>query len=258
LKKWYGAGARSADFVHDSAGAVDAINAWCKEATKGLIPTIVDRSMITRDTQVVAGNAVHIKGSWKVPFQPSRTAKEPFRTGSGAEVFVDMMHGEPYLPYLQTGAMTSLALPFLHEDLAFVVAVPTGSGALKLADLSDVCDVLDAQPTMLDLSMPKFHVEFGQSLKEALTGLGLVDAWDVGADFSGITGDRSLSLDFIQHKAVLTVDENGAEGAAVTVGGATASSLPPSFRVDRAFFWAIVHVPTRTLVMLGREDDPTS
>ncbi len=61
----------------------------------------------------------------------------------------------------------------------------------------------------------------------------------------------------MQHKAVLTVDENGAEGAAVTVGGATAVSLPPSFRVDRAFFWAIVHVPTRTLVMLGREDDPT-
>jgi len=79
----------------------------------------------------------------------------------------------------------------------------------------------------------------------------------VAADFSGITGDHSLKLDFVQHKAVLTVDENGAEGAAVTAGGATASSLPPSFHVDRSFFWAIAHVPTKALVMLGREDDPT-
>jgi serpin B len=259
LKKWYGTGGRAADFKQNPSGAVAAINAWCKEATKGLIPTIVDESMITTYTRVVAGNAVHIKGSWKIPFQPSRTAKEPFRTGSGAEVVVDTMHGEPYLPYLQTGSMTSIALPFLHEDLAFVVAVPTGDGPLKLADLPDLCGVLDAEPTMLDLSMPKFKVEFGQSLKASLTGLGLVDAWDADtADFSGITGDRSLYLAFVQHKAVLTVDENGAEGAAVTVSGVSASSLPPSFHVDRAFFWAIVHVPTRTLVMLGREDDPAS
>ena len=80
----------------------------------------------------------------------------------------------------------------------------------------------------------------------------------MAADFSGITGDHSLKLDFVQHKAVLTVDENGAEGAAVTAGGADASSLPGlTFRADRPFFLAIAHVPTKALVMLGREDDPT-
>lgn len=257
LKKWYGAGGRAADFRQDPSGAVVAINAWCKEATKGLIPEIVDPSMITTDTRVVAGNAVHIKGSWKVPFPPSSTAKAPFRTGSGRTVSVDTMHGYPYLPYLEAGSMTSIALPFLHEDLSLVVAVPRSTGPMKLADLPDLCGVLDAEPREIALSMPRFRVEFGQSLKDALTGLGLVDAWDgVAADFSGITGDRSLSLDFVQHKAVLTVDENGAEGAAVTVGG-MATSLPPSFAVDRAFFWAIVHVPTGALVLLGREDDPT-
>jgi serpin B len=258
LKKWYGAGGRAADFVNDPGTAVKAINAWCKEETKGLIPTIVDESMITRDTRVVAGNAVHVKGSWKVPFIAQLTAKAPFRTGSGAEVSADTMHGTPFLPYLQTGRLTSIAMPFQHEDLAFIVAVPTGAGALTLSGLPDLCDVLDVPPGMLELSMPKFHAEFSQALTDALTGLGLVDAWvDGRADFSGITSDQSLFLSFIQHKAVVTVDENGAEGAAVTAGGATASSLPPSFQVDRAFFWAIVHVPTRSLILLGREDDPT-
>lgn len=45
----------------------------------------------------------------------------------------------------------------------------------------------------------------------------------------------------------------------MTAGGAEASSLPMSrdFHVDRPFLWAIVHVPTKAIVMLGREDDPT-
>ena len=259
LKKWYGAGARAADFEQNPSGAVDTINAWCSSATKGLIPTIVDTSMITTYTRVVAGNAVHIKGSWATEFVKSLTTKEPFRTGSGTQVSADTMHGTQHVPYLQTSLLTSIALPFRHEDLAFIVAVPTSTGPLKLTGLPDLCNVLDAEPIELQLALPAFHAEFAQSLKTVLTGLGLVDAWsDVAADFSGITGDRSLKLDFVQHKAVLKVDETGAEGAAVTVGGVGASSLPTTiFRVDRSFLWAIAHVPTKSIVMLGREDDPT-
>ena len=136
------------------------------------------------------------------------------------------------------------------------MAVPA-SGSLSLTGLPDLCDVLDSEQTEINLSLPKFHAEFAQSLKSALTGLGLVDAWTGAADFSATTGDRSLFLGFVQHRAVLTVDELGAEGAAVTAGGTAASMPMTSFRVDQPFLWAIAHVPTKTLVMLGREDDPT-
>lgn len=260
MKKWYGAGVRLADFINDPAGTVTTINSWADLATEGLIPTIVDTSMVTTGTRIVAGNAVHMKGSWATPFVESLTAKEPFRTGSDAQVNADTMHGTPRLKYLQTGAMTSIALPFRHEDLAFIVALPAREGPLKLTALPDLCEVLDADQTELNLSLPKFHAEFDQSLKSSLTGLGLVDAWsDAVADFSGMTGDRSLFLSFVQHRALLSVDEKGAEGAAVTAGGATATSLPSlTFAVDRPFFWAIAHVPTKSLVMLGRENDPTS
>jgi serpin B len=260
MKKWYGAGVRLADFTNDPAGTVTTINSWADLATEGLIPTIVDPSMVTTGTRIVAGNAVHIKGSWATPFMASLTSKQPFRTGSGAQVSTDTMHGTPRLKYLETGAMTSIALPFRHEDLAFIVALPASQGPLTLTALPDLCDVLDADQTELNLSLPKFHAEFDQALKSSLAGLGLVDAWsDAVADFSGMTGDRSLFLSFVQHKAVLSVDEKGAEGAAVTAGGATATSLPSlTFTVDRPFLWAIAHVPTKSLVMLGRESDPTS
>ena len=260
LKTWYGAGARLADFRNDPLGAVTAINTWCSSATKGLIPTIVDTSMITTFTRVVAGNAVYIKGSWVTDFKKEATTKEPFRTGSGAQVSADTMHASWRIPYLQTGSLTSIALPFRHEDLAFIVALPMSTGRVRLSDLGDLCDVLDAKDALIDLALPKFHAEFTQPLKSSLTGLGLVDAWTEAADFSGITGDRSLLLGFVQHKAVVTIDESGAEAAAVTAGGAEATSLPMSydFHVDRPFLWVIVHKPTKTIVMLGREDDPTA
>ncbi|HSN12819.1 MAG TPA: serpin family protein [Propionibacteriaceae bacterium] len=259
LKRWYGAGAMLADFIHDPAGAVTTINSWADSATKGLIPTIVDKSMITTATRVVAGNAVHLKGDWAAPFEPSLTRKEAFRTASGAPVNVDMMHGMSYVRYLATGSLTAIALPFRHEDLVFIVALPRDEASLKLATLPDLSAVLDGDQTELNLSLPKFRAELSQALKDPLIALGLVDAWKPGvADFSGITGDRSLNLDFVQHKAVLRVDEKGAEGAAVTAGGATATAMPTlKFTVDRPFFWAVAHVPTRSLVMLGRETDPT-
>lgn len=260
MKRWYGAGVRLADFVNDPAAVVTAINAFADIGTNGLVPSIVDNSMVTRDTRIVTGNAMYIKGSWVTDFVKELTTKEPFGTGSGAQVSADTMHASWRIPYLQSGLVTSVALPFRHEDLAFIVALPMSTGPVKLTGLPDLCDVLDADEALVDLALPKFHAEFTSSLKAALTGLGLVDAWNDAADFTGMTGDRSLQLGFVQHKAVVTVDETGAKAAAVTAGGAETTSMPMSrdFHVDRAFLWAIAHVPTRSLVMLGREDDPTS
>ena len=120
------------------------------------------------------------------------TTKEPFRTGSGAQVTADIMHASWRIPYLQTGLLTSIALPFRHEDLAFIIALPMSTGRVSLSNLPDLCDVLDA--------------------------------------------DEALS---IWHSR---------------------SSTPSSrdFHVDRPFLWAVAHVPTKSIVMLGREDDPTA
>lgn len=259
LKKWYGAGGQLTDFIHDAAGAIMAINSWCSTATKGLIPSIVDESLITPDTRLAVGNAVYVKGAWEVQFDKSMTSREPFTTGSGSVVSVDMMHATRTVKARETDRAVTIALPFRHADLAFVAAVPKIGETASLSRV-DLTSVLDEAPVETMIALPKFHAEFSQPLKKALVALGLVDAWSaLSADFSAMTGDRSLSLGFVQHKAVITVDESGAEAAAVTVGGVVASSarLMPKFVADHPFLWAIVHVPSRSLVILGREDDPT-
>ena len=62
--------------------------------------------------------------------------------------------------------MASIALPFRHEDLAFIVALSKGTGRPKLSGLTDLCDVLDSGEALVALALPKFHAEFGQSFRE--------------------------------------------------------------------------------------------
>ena len=54
------------------------------------------------------------------------------------------------------------------------------------------------------------------------------------------------------HKTFLEVNEVGTEAAAVTGIGVGVTSLPPQFRVDRPFLFAIRERFTGTILFLGK------
>ena len=63
------------------------------------------------------------------------------------------------------------------------------------------------------------------------------------------------------HRAVVTVDEEGTEAAAVTgIAVATGAIVgtPVELTADRPFLWAVVHEPTGTPVFAGHVVDPTA
>ena len=69
-------------------------------------------------------------------------------------------------------------------------------------------------------------------------------AFDNRADFSGM--GPNLFISEVRHKTFVEVNEEGTEAAAATsVVGAT--SVPPTFRVDRPFFFAIYDAETQTI-----------
>jgi serpin B len=85
------------------------------------------------------------------------------------------------------------------------------------------------------------------------------------ADFSSITGDKSLSISAAIHKAYIDVDENGTEAAAATavvmVATAMAPRNPPPppivFTADHPFLFLIRDNATGSILFLGRVTDPT-
>ncbi len=70
-----------------------------------------------------------------------------------------------------------------------------------------------------------------------------------------MTRGGGLFLAAVEHEAVVEVDEEGTEAAAVS-GGAIASGHGPTVLVDRPFLFGIRDEPTGAVLFLGRVTDP--
>jgi serpin B len=110
------------------------------------------------------------------------------------------------------------------------------------------------------LSLPKFTFESDFNLNTPLQNMGMVDAFSDDADFSGITGERSLFVSDVIHKGFVAVDEEGTEAAAATAmtfSTTTSISENVKFTVDRPFIFLICDRATKTILFIGRVMDPS-
>jgi serpin B len=120
-------------------------------------------------------------------------------------------------------------------------------------------------PDNLIVKMPKFKVEYGvKHLNNALKMLGMGIAFDpIEADFSGIASITSgnLYISYVDHKAVIEVNEEGTEAAAVTDVGigftAISPTSPPSFVVNRPFYYEIRDDRSGSILFMGKILNPT-
>ena len=85
---------------------------------------------------------------------------------------------------------------------------------------------------MVDITLPSFKYVSRIRLKNVLIALGVGNAFGGGADFSGMSGHRSLFISDAGHKAFVEVDEKGAEAPAATavvlMRGTVWADPPPS------------------------------
>lgn len=81
------------------------------------------------------------------------------------------------------------------------------------------------------------------------------------ADFSGITGDRSLFISDVLHKAFVSIDERGTEAAAATLVEIPVPGEPETrveMIINRPFVFLVRDNETGVLLFVGRVIDPTS
>jgi serpin B len=113
------------------------------------------------------------------------------------------------------------------------------------------------------LALPKFKITFSAKLNEALSAMGMQDAFSESkADFSQMIKQRPAWISRVLQKTFLDVNEEGTEAAAVTaVVMATRSVMMRpepvvEFRVDRPFVAAIVDNQSKEILFLGTVKDP--
>ena len=88
-----------------------------------------------------------------------------------------------------------------------------------------------------------------------MSTLGMKDAFNSSADFSGISYDQ-LYLSLLEQHTYLKVDEKGTEAAAITIGGMSNSAgpapTPIDFFLNRPFAFMITETSTGAILFMGK------
>jgi serpin B len=261
----FGAAPETVDFMGNPTGALDAINGWVSDHTKGLVPRILDS--LPEEMALALANAVYLDADWQHPFKRRETEPGIFHKATG-KTTVDFMHQTERLRYAAGRGYRAVALPYRSSTLSLMVVLPVlqrlGSLQHHLdgRGLARIAHGLSARSVIL--SLPRFHLNTDAELTGALKKLGMPTAFSGAADFSGITSAVPLKVAFVKHAADFTVDEEGTVAAAATVVGAVQLSMPVrpldavAFNANRPFLFFLRDDRTGAVLFAGRVTDPAS
>ena len=255
-KRHYGAGLRELDFVSDAEGPQRSINEWISNATRGKIPKLFEQSLPS-NTRLVLTNASYFNGKWAKPFDKLRTHKKEFHEESGLTSEVQMMNSSTeQFAYGLDGDVQIVRLPYSGATHGLVVFLP------KLGELPKLRKALTAERFQKNLgqlafqegtiSLPKVEIRNHLAIKTILMALGMLSAFDQGADFRGLN-NAPLHLNVVQQSSFLSISETETVAVAATgVEGLDGTHrLPFTVMVDRPFLFSIVELDTGFIQYLG-------
>ncbi len=257
----YRAEVRNVDFT--APDTADVINAWIKQQTRDRIDRLVRASDLKALTMLVLLNAIYFKGNWTVPFDPAITDNANFHLLNGETKRVRLMYQSGHYLYAEDETCQAVSLPYGSGRISLMIFLPSLQSSLADFRARLTADTWHkwlkrCAETPGHLALPRFKLEYEQSLKESLTALGMGVAFSDAADFSQLS-DVPAFISFVRHKAVLEVNEEGTVAAAATAVGIQAKSAPArSFQmtIDRPFFCTIADNPTGTILFMGSIVEP--
>ncbi|CAN7936931.1 unnamed protein product [Ixodes hexagonus] len=261
LTRSFKADLHKVDFLHGPQATVNLINEWVKEKTNDKIENLFNQQL-SRTTRLVLLNAIYFKGAWDRPFPPGLTSKQEFFNRGETRTEVDTMVGSLTVGYhvsdhLQVAVVD---LPYVGNDFSMTILLPVEKNGVERLRGNLTADVFQSLVSELrgrhvDVFLPKFKLETKYNLNEPLKILGIRRIFGGGTDLSGINGDTNLVVDFVVHKAVIEVNEEGSEAAGVTGAGLiplSAGPLPPTFRVDHPFLFFIRNTRAGDILFAGQ------
>jgi serpin B len=246
---------------------VSEINGWVDRNTEGKIKEMIQN--LSPELVMLLINAIYFKGEWIIRFDEALTKPQDFFLPEGNTVKVDMMSTSGNFTYFSGNNCQVARLPYGRDKIAMYVFLPNEGISLDsfIANLNQTAhdeyvSRLQSEEDLI-VKLPKFEVEYGvKRLNSVLEKLGMEIAFDpFEANFSGIasTAPQNLYISYVDHKAIVEVNEKGTEAAAPTVIGIGMTSVgatPPSFVVNRPFFFEIRDDRSGSILFMGKILNP--
>ena len=271
---YYDARAEALDF--SSSKTLGHINDWCKEKTKGMIPSILDK--VDPDMVSYLLNAIYFKADWTKKFDPKNTKNEKFATGKGGAE-MPMMQQEVYIIYVKNETYSAVRIPYGNSLWSMTVMLPEEGKTTDdivnhlaengFSDVEDYSNLADGvfRTYEVDLKLPRFETssdtkELEGGLISLLQQMGIRQAFD--KDFAEIPNmcNKPVYIEMMRQKARIKVNEEGSEATAVTVAGmAEVTSAGPNqeevipkatFHANRPFVYVIREMSSGVILFVGK------
>jgi len=267
LRKNYGATVTPLNYAGDAEQARVTINQWVDDKTQHKIAEIIGPRMLDESTRMVLVNAIYFQGTWATPFPEYATQSDQFYAKPDTTATVPFMHKRGRFSYGVNDQLQMIALPYAGRKLEMLILLPRSRDGIGQLENSLTAASLSAwtsgmRDEQVNVALPKFKMSSGFDLAQTLIALGMKDAFDEMADFSGMDGSHWLYISAVLHKAYVNVNEKGTEAAAATGVivklGAARPPVDPSreFRADHPFLFLIRDSTTGSILFMGRVAKP--
>lgn len=278
LDAYYGADVLLVNFL-DQRAALVAINSWvCRVTSRVILRLLLDKtSEIDSKSRFMATGVLTLKLVFDQPFHNPRV-QLPFFTSSVESQSVESMHTVGTFGYKQLAdrGFDAVALPLLSGNLSLLLLMPVDGSSLAAVRKSlvmhpDVLLNLEAEmdPTVVEVTLPRFKVTAVCGLKSALTSLGHGFVFDRFQTNMGAVSRHghayvsnilnAVSLDVGPITATATATTSGGEPDAPVNEATDASTTNPAvaFHVNRPFIYVVTDKTDGLPLAIGQFVDPS-
>ncbi|MDE5871503.1 MAG: hypothetical protein K2H22_06160 [Muribaculaceae bacterium] len=239
------------------------INEFVDKNTNGLIKDFLSSPL---NISLAFLNTFYFKAGWSQGFVEYATSKRPFLDIDGKEKDTDFMFRCDWTEYARTEDGTqAIRLNYgTQGQFSMTCVLPSSrinhtplDEALTSDNIRSINSGMKEEYVMMWL--PKFEIESNnQKTLDVLKALGMENICSGRYVFGRIAASEDFSLTCFIHATRLKVDENGTEGAAVSLGGMDNSPGPgfeeTSIRevvFDRPFIFYIQENTTGAILFIG-------
>ncbi len=244
---------------------VSDVNSWVKENTDGMIPGIIDE--LSPEEVLLLINALAFDAEWDEKYYDFNVKDEVFTTAEGEEKIVPFLHGSESA-YLEDDKAKGFIKYYKGLKYGFAALLPdegidvdeylAGLNGGKLRGI-----LADPGDYIVMTSMPKIKTEYSVDMKDILSSMGMVRAFDSErAQLNGIGTSESgnISIGKVVHKTFIEVNEEGTRAGAATAvimyGGGFEPSLTKNVDLNRPYIYMLVDLETNVPIFMGIMRDP--
>lgn len=209
-------------------------------------------------------NAIYFKGDWDKKFDKNKTEKDAFRLANGNSVQTGFMEVTHTFEMATTGSYQAVKLPYKDRKFEMIIVKPPTNSTFntlreKLTRYETIQEMdKEFKDASLSLTMPKFKFEYEIQLNKMLQEFGMVEAFDVGTNFSRLS-DVNLFIDKVIQKAIIDVNEAGSEATGRTVESMNFSAIsggPTAVKYDEPFIFLLREASSGLILFMGQYNQP--